>query len=283
MAPVDGGRELRVTSSDGGSTLRATNFYSKIAGGALNFYALIANTPGSPIRNGQLVLKKFEVRDEATLAELDRRGRPKKSGPRAEGVTFKKLSLPFSTDAQFVRMCNVTLEGPDLGGVAEGLVRKVDGAIDITGTMVPAQGLNGFLDDVPLFGQILTGGKGGGVLRRDLRHGRFDFQSAHAGQSAVGAGAWHPARDVRLQGYLCAASDEFQAGGSRSHQQLSSRVSGLLQQHVFLLAVGELDGAVLDEAGVSTSLSSFTASSLTRMPPPWMARRASPLEDARPA
>ena len=164
VAPVDGGRELRVVSNDGGSTLRATNFYSKIAGGTLNFYALIANAPGSPIRNGQLVLKKFEVRNEATLAELDRRGRPKKSGPRAEGVTFKKLSLPFSTDAQFVRMCNVTLEGPDLGGVAEGLVRKADGAIDITGTMVPAQGLNGFLDDVPLFGQILTGGKGGGVF-----------------------------------------------------------------------------------------------------------------------
>ncbi len=164
VVPVDGGRELRVTSNDGGSTLRATNFYSKIAGGALSFYALISNGPGSPIRNGQLILKKFEVRNEAALAELDRRGRPKKSGPRADGVAFKKLSLPFSTDAQFVRMCNVTLEGADLGGVAEGLVRKVDGAIDITGTMVPAQGINGFLDDVPLFGQILTGGKGGGIF-----------------------------------------------------------------------------------------------------------------------
>ncbi len=164
VVPVDGGRELRVSSSDGGSTLRATNFYSKIAGGALTFYAMIANAPGSPIRNGQLIIKKFEVRNEAALAELDRRGRPKKSGPRADGVTFKKLSLPFTTDSQFVRMCNVTLEGPDLGGVAEGLVRKKDGAIDITGTMVPAQGINGFLDDVPLFGQILTGGKGGGIF-----------------------------------------------------------------------------------------------------------------------
>jgi hypothetical protein len=164
VVPVQGGRELRVNSNDGGSTLRATNFYSKIAGGALNFYALIADAPGSPIRNGQLTIKKFEVRNEAALAELDRRGRPKKSGPRAEGVRFKKLVLPFTTDAQFVRMCNVTLEGADLGGVAEGLVRKSDGAIDITGTMVPAQSLNGFLDDVPLFGQILTGGKGGGIF-----------------------------------------------------------------------------------------------------------------------
>jgi Protein of unknown function/AsmA-like C-terminal region len=164
VVPVEGGRELRVNSMDGGSTLRATNFYSKVAGGDLNFYALIANLPGAPIRNGQLIMKKFDVRNEAALAELDSRGRTKKSGPRAEGVRFKKLSLPFTTDAKFVRMCNVALEGSDLGGVAEGLVRKADGAIDITGTMVPAQSLNGFLDDVPLLGQILTGGKGGGIF-----------------------------------------------------------------------------------------------------------------------
>jgi hypothetical protein len=30
--------------------------------------------------------------------------------------------------------------------------------------MIPAQGLNGFLDDVPLFDQLFTGGKGGGIF-----------------------------------------------------------------------------------------------------------------------
>jgi hypothetical protein len=58
----------------------------------------------------------------------------------------------------------VELSGNELGGVAEGLIRKSDGAIDITGTMIPAQGINGFLDDVPILGQILTGGKGEGVF-----------------------------------------------------------------------------------------------------------------------
>jgi hypothetical protein len=164
LTPVDGGRQLQVNSPDGGSTLRATNFYSKIAGGSLEFKATIANEPGSPIRGGQLTLRRFDVRNEATLAQLDQRGRPKKSGPRVDGVQFKRLVLPFSTDAQFVRMCNVTLEGPDLGGQAEGLIRKKDGAIDITGTMIPAQGLNGFLDDVPLFDQLFAGGKGGGIF-----------------------------------------------------------------------------------------------------------------------
>jgi hypothetical protein len=164
LTPTSEGKELRVNSDDGGSALRAANFYSKVAGGKLEFYALMANAPGSPIRNGELVLRKFDVRNEAALAELDSRGRPKKSGPRIEGVSFKRLRMPFKTDAKFVRLCNVELKGNDLGGVAKGVIRKADGAIDITGTMIPAQGINGVLDDIPLFREILMGGKGEGLF-----------------------------------------------------------------------------------------------------------------------
>ena len=164
LTPTTGGREMNITSTDGGSALRAANFYSKVAGGDLTFYAFMANAPGSPIRNGELLLKRFAVRNEATLAELDSRGKPKKSGPRVDGVTFKRLRMPFKTDAKFVRLCDVELKGNDLGGVAKGVIRKSDGAIDITGTMVPLQGINGVLDDIPLLGQILTGGKGEGLF-----------------------------------------------------------------------------------------------------------------------
>ncbi len=164
LKPVAGGREMNVASTDGGSTLRAANFYSKVAGGTLQFHALMANAPGSPIRNGELLIRKFSVRNEATLAELDSRGRPKKSGPRVDGVYFKKLRMPFLTDAKFVRLCGIELDGPNMGGVAKGVIRKSDGAIDITGTMVPLQGINGVLDDIPLIGQILTGGKGEGLF-----------------------------------------------------------------------------------------------------------------------
>lgn len=164
LTPTSGGREMNITSTDGGSALRAANFYSKVAGGELTFYAFMANAPGSPIRNGELLLKRFAVRNEATLAELDSRGKPKKSGPRVDGVSFKRLRMPFKTDAKFVRLCGVELKGNDLGGVAKGVIRKADGAIDITGTMVPLQGINGVLDDIPLLGQILTGGKGEGLF-----------------------------------------------------------------------------------------------------------------------
>jgi hypothetical protein len=164
MTSVGSARELRVTSNDGGATLRAANFYSKIAGGQMQFFAQIANSPGSPIRNGELEIKGFEVRNEAALAELDQRGRPTKSGPRRGGISFKRLTIPFTTDGQLVRMPNIELKGNELGAVAKGFVRKKDGAIDITGTIIPAQGINGALDDIPLFGQILTGGNNEGIF-----------------------------------------------------------------------------------------------------------------------
>ncbi len=164
IIPVSGGRELRIAGRDGGAALRAANLYSKVAGGQIEFYALLANDANSSVRKGRLVLRDFDVRNEAALAQLDNKGKPKKSGPRKEGRTFRKLSLPFTTDAKFVRIGDSLIKGDELGATAEGLIRKADGAIDITGTIIPAYGANAALGKIPLFGDILTGGGGEGIF-----------------------------------------------------------------------------------------------------------------------
>ena len=86
---------MRINGRDGGAAIRAANLYSKVAGGQIEFYALLSNDASSSVKNGQLVLRNFEVRNEAALAELDSRGKPKKSGPRRESLSFAKLTLPF--------------------------------------------------------------------------------------------------------------------------------------------------------------------------------------------
>ncbi len=158
VTPLPEGRDMKVFTGDGGATVRAANFYSKIAGGELQFSALIGNEDGSPLRNGQLQIKNFEVRNEAALAELDKRGKPTKSGPRRGGITFTKLWLPFNIDGKFVRLGDVILRGTDMCATADGVIRKQDGAIDITGSVIPACGLTGAFNNVPLLGDILSGG-----------------------------------------------------------------------------------------------------------------------------
>ena len=158
VVPLPTGREFRVSSNDGGSVLRAANFYSKIAGGQLRFFALLGNEEGSPVNNGRLDILNFDVRNEAALAELDQRGKPKKSGPRKEGINFQRLHLPFTTDAKFVRLGDVVLKGNDICATADGVIRKSDNAIDVTGTVIPACGISGVFNNVPLLGDILSGG-----------------------------------------------------------------------------------------------------------------------------
>ena len=158
VVPLAKGREFRITTNDGGSVLRAANFYSKIAGGQLRFYALLGNEEGAGVHNGNLEIQNFDVRNEATLAELDQRGKPKKSGPRKEGINFERLHLPFTTDDKFVRLGNVVLKGADMCATADGVIRKSDNALDVTGSVIPACGLSGVFNNVPLLGDLLSGG-----------------------------------------------------------------------------------------------------------------------------
>jgi hypothetical protein len=158
VVPLPQGREMRLKSNDAGSALRAANFYSKIAGGMINFSALIGNEEGSPLRNGNLTVNNFEVRNEATLADIDKRGKSQKSGPRSESVYFQTLYLPFSADDKFIRFKDGTVRGPNMCATADGVIRKVDNALDISGTVVPACGLSRALNSVPVIGDILSGG-----------------------------------------------------------------------------------------------------------------------------
>jgi hypothetical protein len=164
VRPNATGRQLQITSADGGGALRASNLYSKVAGGSLEFSAFLANGGNSTIQNGRLVLRDFDVRNEAALADIDSRGKSKKSGPRREGLSFTRLTLPFTTDAKFIRLGDSLLKGNELGASAEGLIRKADGAIDITGTIIPAYGINAAVGNIPLLGEIFTGGKGQGIF-----------------------------------------------------------------------------------------------------------------------
>ena len=82
IVPVNGGRELRLAGRDGGAALRAPPTSiprSQVA--RSNSMRCLQNDPNSSVKNGQLVLRNFEVRNEAALAQLDTKGKPSKPVP----------------------------------------------------------------------------------------------------------------------------------------------------------------------------------------------------------
>ncbi len=159
-----GTREMRVTGRDGGGALRAANLYSKISGGSIDFQAVLGAAPSGAIQRGLLILRNFEVRNEEVLDDIEKRSQQKRTGPRRQSLRFSKLTLPFSTDRNFVRIGDALVKSAELGASAQGIIRKADGAMDIGGTIIPAYALNAALGEVPILGQLLVGGKGQGVF-----------------------------------------------------------------------------------------------------------------------
>jgi hypothetical protein len=164
VTPVEGGREMRINGRDGGAAIRAANLYSRVAGGQIEFFAFLANDGSGSVKTGKLVLRNFEVRNEAALAELDTKGKPKKSGPRRDALSFARLTLPFTADAKFIRIGDTLAQGNELGVSAEGLIRKSDGVVQISGTIIPMYALNSLFSNIPLLNEILTGGRGQGII-----------------------------------------------------------------------------------------------------------------------
>lgn len=162
----NGQRRMRVTGRDAGATLRATNLYSKISGGTIDFGAILGNPGQGAIQRGLLEVRNFTVRNEAALSQIDNSARRagRNAGPRRNGLRLSRLSLPFSVDNNFVRIGDALVQGPDIGASAQGIIRKNDLAMDIGGTIIPAYALNSAISNVPVLGDVLTGGKGQGVF-----------------------------------------------------------------------------------------------------------------------
>jgi hypothetical protein len=173
-------RELRLTGGDGGAALRAADLYSKISGGNVDFRAWLGPGRKATVQRGLLQIDRFEVVNEVALSEVGlRTGESNTPASRRDGFGFSQLTLPFSVDDSYIRIGDALVSGPEMGASAQGHIRKADGHMDIGGTIIPAYAINALLTDVPLVGQILTGGKGEGIfgltyaLRGPMRDPQF--------------------------------------------------------------------------------------------------------------
>jgi hypothetical protein len=65
--------------------------------------------------------------------------------------------------------------GPGLGLKVEGAYDRTSELIDFVGLLAPAYSLSRLIDKIPVFGQLLTGGEGEGLLATEFRvRGKID-------------------------------------------------------------------------------------------------------------
>jgi hypothetical protein len=164
-----GSPAIVVESADAGGFLRFVDLYRRMSGGAL----LLQVSPQADPLNGLIVVQNFTLRNDPALAGVAR----SPAGPSgrslvddAANVSFSKLRASFTRGRDGVlTVSDGVMWGTVIGGTLEGKVDFARDRVDLTGTFVPAFGLNNIPNKVPLFGALLFGGPNEGLFAVNFR------------------------------------------------------------------------------------------------------------------
>ncbi len=166
-----GQRTFHLEAGDAGATLKAFDIYDKIEGGTLVIY-------GEPIGDfmlsgdltGTVQLSDFKVVAAPGLAQL----LSAMSLPGVlqllnnEGVVFTRMEAGFDwltrPQGSILVFKDGRTSGNALGLTFDGVIDRATNKIDVSGTIVPISGLNTFVSNIPLIGDILAGGPGGAII-----------------------------------------------------------------------------------------------------------------------
>ena len=79
------------------------------------------------------------------------------------------MQLSFTRGQGRIELRDGVIYGPESGSTIEGTLDTVYDRVNMTGTFVPAYGLNNFFSKIPLFGVFLGGGTNEGLFGINFR------------------------------------------------------------------------------------------------------------------
>ncbi len=164
----DGIRKLSLEAADAAAFIRTFTGFPSIRGGTLNARISFPLDDGPKAYDymGTVTLNDIVVTDQPFLARLFAAG--SLDGPlrllQGEGIRITRLDAPFRSQGRVITFDDGRASGPSVGGTFEGILDRRTDTIGLTGTMVPAYGINSVLGAVPLLGEILVSKKGEGIF-----------------------------------------------------------------------------------------------------------------------
>ena len=172
-ASAGGPRMLLIEAEDAGEALRLIGIYRHMEGGDGR---LEINLDGSGMaeRRGLLNVRKFRVIGDQLVSDvvssydegqpaIQQASRPRQRVIR-EQIEFDRLRTSFATGNGQVVIEDMQAVGPLLGATLRGTLDYRRDQVKLGGTYTPLSGINRALSGVPLFGEMLTGLRGEGVV-----------------------------------------------------------------------------------------------------------------------
>jgi hypothetical protein len=170
VTQTKGNGVINVTSGDAGSVSRFADLYQHMMGGLLNTQIRLG---AGDSWDGSIDIRRFSLVNEQRLHSIV--STPVGSEQRSLNSAVKRN---IDTSAQrfqrgFARIVskdgvisieNGVVRGDQVGAVFQGMVRDQRGNMDMTGTFMPAYGLNRLFAELPLIGIILGNGTDRGLI-----------------------------------------------------------------------------------------------------------------------
>ena len=166
-----GGRDtISVTSGDAGAVARFGDIYNNMRGGLLN---LKLNAPDGNDWSGSVDIRKFALANEKRLQSLvatpvGEDGRSLNTAVKRDiDVSSEKFQRGFARVVYrdgTMQIENGVVRGEQVGATFQGMLRDADGNMDMTGTFMPAYGLNRLFAELPIIGILLGNGSDRGLL-----------------------------------------------------------------------------------------------------------------------
>lgn len=155
---------FRLEADDAGATLKAMDLYDDIRGGKILIEAARPIKSAKNDLDGIAQITNFKVVNAPALARLMNAvslpGLQSLLG--GDGIEFAKMKT------NFIRKKKVTgtelifkdgrTSGSEVGLTFEGKINQDKGIVDVQGTVIPLSSLNKVIGNIPLIGNILTGG-----------------------------------------------------------------------------------------------------------------------------
>ena len=164
-------RKLTITASDAGATFKAINLYDNLIGGELLLVGDVDDDSTFTPSTGLMTMRDYRIVGAPVLARLltvaSLTGIVNLLS--GEGIGFAHFEAPFRFRDDVIEIGDSRAFGTSIGLTMKGKIDLASDGVDLVGTIVPAYIINNLLGNIPILGQLLTGGKGSGVFAATYR------------------------------------------------------------------------------------------------------------------
>ncbi|MBL0317801.1 MAG: AsmA-like C-terminal domain-containing protein [Alphaproteobacteria bacterium] len=161
---VDNNAKINIQTDDAGSLLRGLDIYKNLFFGKMDLD--MKRQPALATAQGNLTITDFQILRAPILAKILTLSSYTgiADALKGNGVSFKKLTLPFILNGDILTITNAKAAGSALGITMDGTIDTRTDYLAINGNLVPAYAVNSIFGNIPIFGELLVGGKGEGLF-----------------------------------------------------------------------------------------------------------------------